>query len=444
MNKPPPCAAMLLGLIASSSLAAPIVIDGSFEDWKDHPPVLVDAADDQDTGVFDLTEVHAIGFGSELFLSFDINAEVNLISGDPSDGSLSLLISKEGGNPLVIDFRNRRFSIQNALGLSATTWNAFGYRAAPTYASERVEIRLDLAELGVKASDSVEISFAGTDDVEKPATVTMGESAPSQWKPAALTRSESVEMRIASLNTLRGGLTDSSRVEQFGRLIKSSQADTFVFQEEDNSSEQVIAAVIGDATGTSASDWSVIRATRSCVIATKHALEPARTFNNRYTAAILTDQKDRKSLVICVHFKCCGYAQSGEDRQRVMQANEVMQTIRRVHLEHGKDLPVVVIGDWNLVGSREPLDVILEEGFERVMPRNAATGETYTWFNPDSAFPPGQLDLIAASGGIRSTGAWSVDTRTMPKEVLDAASLKKHDSASTDHLMLIADFVYTD
>lgn len=442
MNQPLLCSAMLLGSVVSQAFANPILIDGSFEDWKDRPPVLVDSANDQDSGIFDLTEVHAVGFGSELFLALNINAEINLVSGDATDGSLSLLVSKDGGNPLVIDFRNRHFGIQNALGMSSTTWNAFGYRAAPTYASERVEIRLDLAKLGVKAGDSVEISFAGTDDVDEPASITMGEPLASRWEPVSLVRSEAVEMRVASLNTLRGGLTDSARIERFYRLIKSAQADVFVFQEEDDSSLQVIAAVMGDATGTLADEWSVVRATRSCVIATRHTLEPARTFNDRYTAGIVTDKKGQRSLVVCVHFKCCGYAQSGEDRKRVMQANEVIQTVRRVRHEHGADLPVVIIGDWNLVGSREPLDVILEEGFERVMPRNAATGETYTWFDPDSAFPPGQLDLIAAAGAVRSTGAWSVDTRVMPKQILESVSLEKDDSSATDHLMLIADFVY--
>jgi hypothetical protein len=63
-----------------------------------------------------------------------------------------------------------------------------------------------------------------------------------------------------------------------------------------------------------------------------------------------------------------GYIGSEEDRLRIRQANDIVATIDEIHKGQydEDDAPcikpaIVIVGDFNLVGSRTPLDLIIDK-----------------------------------------------------------------------------------
>jgi hypothetical protein len=72
--------------------------------------------------------------------------------------------------------------------------------------------------------------------------------------------------------------------------------------------------------------------------------------------------------------------------------------------------------------------------------RHAGSREVYTWFQPNSAFGPGVLDLAAVDhdSSLRTTG-FLLDTRLVDPKSLDSVSLLTEDSAASDHLLMVID-----
>jgi len=107
-------------------------------------------------------------------------------------------------------------------------------------------------------------------------------------------------------------------------------------------------------------------------------------------------------------------------------------------------LGIVVTGDWNLVGSRTPLDILTgssDLGLTDLPLLQATQRKGATWRNPGSSFTPGRLDLMVYSpevfGGARG---FILDTSELDSATLGDSGLDANDSAASDHLMLVADF----
>ena len=85
--------------------------------------------------------------------------------------------------------------------------------------------------------------------------------------------------------------------------------------------------------------------------------------------------------------------------QRVAQARELVDRIQRLRRgqygERFKDAAVVIVGDYNLVGSRQPLDIIKTAGLTDWLLHRVGDRAAVTWRDEDSEFWPGRLDLLA-------------------------------------------------
>jgi predicted extracellular nuclease len=85
-----------------------------------------------------------------------------------------------------------------------------------------------------------------------------------------------------------------------------------------------------------------------------------------------------------MHAKCCGFAGSKEDDLRVQQSQQIVDELKRMRQgefgEAARNAPVILIGDYNLVGSRNPLDVLNAAGLRDTICRapdgSAWDGET--------------------------------------------------------------------
>lgn len=426
--------------VAGQAAAGP-VIDGSFDDWAGVPSVSDPAGDA--SGPFDLRRVWASGEGSRLAVSFEIAGTVNLPAGSSGDGDLFLRVTILGGDEIEIDFRGRQASLNG----SDISWFDAGWGSLPTFGSDRFEGVLDLSGFGVGPGDSVQVQFAGRDALPSPINVVMGAAVAPP--PTSTDRPPQTDLRIASLNTLRTGLFDSRQDVELARLIDAVDADIYCLQEEYDSSASDIEQLFNqiDPLENGAS-WTAIKNGSDEVIVTSLSIADGGNDNFAYVTG-LVDVGDTGLLVMSIHPKCCGSVGSSEDATRVSQHIDMAATIadfRAGQLSRSyPDSPVVVIGDWNLVGGREPLDVLLDPqgpGLSRIGFPLLNSGDQWSWRDLDGfGFPPGRLDLgVYSEDSIALLNSFTLDTRLLSSQQRSQLGVQFTDSDASDHLMLVADF----
>jgi len=150
-------------------------------------------------------------------------------------------------------------------------------------------------------------------------------------------------------------------------------------------------------------------------------------------------------LAISVHLKCCGSAGSDEDLTRIDQAKAINGFIDWVHEQH-PDAMVVIAGDFNLVGSRTPLEVMARglgvngDDLDPAPARVFGDSTSVTWVDEKSRFGPGRLDWLLYDDS-RSVlgGAFMLDTRVLSDGSLAVMGLERDDSKASDHLPMIVD-----
>ncbi len=431
-----------------------VVIDGVFEEWIGTGAAINDPLGDAD-GAFDLGEVKLASAGGKLFVLFETNApEHNLQSGRPQDGSVVLTVVDEEGDELTVDTRAKRVTLVRDGSAQAGNWTLAGYTALPTFAAERYEMVVDLAPLDVEDGDVVRVSFSGSDAT---ATVrTRVRMAEPEEVVTPADRAVGTDHRLFVLNTLRNGLTNPGRAPIIGRKLRAAQPDVLLLQEEWQTSPGAAKAaldVLYPLEG--GGSWNVVK-NDGCFVASPLPLIELPTSNNRYAAAIVApvDEPHRAFVAVSVHFKCCGSAGSNEDVQRVEQAREIATLIAALRaagddspVAEYRDAPVVVGGDWNLVGSRAPLDVLTSPDgadLEPVQLLDLVNRSAVTWVNESSDFSPGRLDLVAVSDDATPLKSFVLNTRTLPAEAAADLGLEGDDSRrASDHLPLVIDVALT-
>jgi endonuclease/exonuclease/phosphatase family metal-dependent hydrolase len=434
-----------IGLVISLSSVAhgelPI-IDGVFSDWGKQHVVAGDEKDDS-TGAFDLTTVAVATSDSELYIHFDIGNIINLQSGADSDGTLCLVVDMPSRQRLTIDFRNRSATLDSEPD-QPIPWSDLGFVCLPTFASDRYELRLDLRRFSVRAGDTIQLNFAGSDTLDQPASIVL-QKKQERSRGIRFDKINATDVRIANLNTLQQGMSHADRSGPIKRLLAATKADIFCFQEEwDEAKFRKAAAQIVPSTGKLNLHWS-----GGCAIATSLPLVHIPMKLDRCAAAVIERPDTRPLLVISVHFKCCGFNGSREDITRINQAAQIANEIRRLRDgEFGKkltDAGVVIIGDYNLVGSRMPLEILKAVGLTDRMLLGMDKQTAFTWrgIKKEESFWPGRLDLVTYDQTVlRPAGGFLLDTNSLSKKSLRDLLLLVHDSSASDHLMLVADFQF--
>jgi len=436
-------------------------IDGDFSEWRRLPDEIrstpryaatTDAQGDA-TGTFDLTVARAVAWGPELFIQFDLTREITLQSGPEDEGYLSLDVTLPDGRTVASDLRRRRIEIRGSDGaVEKSHWSTIGLRTAPTHSSERFEIGLDLAALGLTVGDTVRVNFSGSDTLDEPLVVVLGgDSPPIVIRPHG--REPGTDLRLANLNTHHEGLVDPLTRDQIARMVRAADADVYTFQEEWKTPADEIAQRLSEIDpGNRGGAWNAHKID-GCIIATRWPLRPVHSYNNRYAAAVVETPNGGEVLVASIHPKCCGYAGSPEDDQRVEQMRDIARTITEVRRDYrpaaadgGHGPAVVVIGDWNLVGSRRPLQEVTGDqgsspGLRQLRMYDLTNRHAYTYYDQRGSFTPGLLDLIAyCSDTLKARNRYLVETQALPPATLAELGLESGDSRGSDHLMMVADF----
>jgi hypothetical protein len=433
---------LLLTWLASAAYAQRPTIDGVFSEWTPALIVAEDAKGDAN-GSFDLSSVSVTTNGTELYLNFDIGSKLNLQNGDESDGKLVLVIDVPNGQQLNIDFRGRTATLRSSPD-EHLPWSQIAFICLPTFASDQYELRLNLAALGAQSGDKIALNFTGSDSLEQAASITL--SPAEQW-PTIVNSRGPRDVRIASLNTRWQGLSDPYRVACFQRLLAASDADVFCFQEEFDK-DKFYAAVPRVVPRRKCEQVNLQWWPGGCGIATTLPLELVEFGLDRRTAAAVRLAPTRYIVIVSTHLKCCGYIGSDADQARIDQAYELVDRIQRLRKGYYghriKDAAVVILGDYNLVGSRRPLDIIKTAGLtDWVLPR-VGDGHAITWrgiTTEELSFWPGRLDLLSYDPArLQPETGCVIDTSLMSQPALRRLGLCRDDSWASDHLMLVADF----
>ena len=461
-----------------------ILIDGKFDDWEAITP-LEDAADAGSNLDFQKVWVHSDE--QFIYLSFEFRQEIQLqennniafymdIDDDENSGSSS---SFSLGADLIYNFGSKQGQLYVDGTIFSINHADIGYVSAPTVSSRRFEIAFrrdhDFYNEVVFSAPNVKFFFRdqtiGGDripDTENAAHVLKDESLTTidySFKKVA-----GSDIRVISFNVQRDAIFEAGRSDAFKRIIQALQPDIIAFQEiYDNTERDVRNLMQGIMpTAPTGETWTISKVLPDIIMVSKFELKGRLTLEGSTSGSagngvFVYDlpEFDTDLVFINCHLPCC---QNNDTRQDEIDA--IMGFVRdykegRTQFETQEDAPIIIVGDMNMVGFDEQLTTFItgdiqDEGrfgndfapdwdgsdFEDALPYNTNYPTTFTWYNSNSSFNPGRLDLIFYSGSVLDLkNSFSLFTPTLEQDTLTTYGMISGDVlVASDHLPLVADF----
>jgi len=482
-----------------------IVLDGEFDDWSGIKPAVSDPTGDASTpSMIDFGDVRVTSTPNYAHLFIELGNTINI---QRLDGTAQLLLDCDDdqtsgkrvrnmpGVDVIVSFSPRDPEQPNrpgrGIGLRSVTYTApevrpdaqldaydIDFAFAPTYADDRVECRLkrgaDLPETPpflVGESFSFKLVYRskhGTiaDQTEIVSAELVPHDKSSESAHAAdadaLTRADGTDLRVLSWNAQYGAIFE--KTDNFSRVIRAGQADLVLFQELSHQQNARDLQQFFKSHVDGEANWRVLYGRGGgdlrCGIVSRVPIEPVAALDmipypgwpDREIRAMggLVHVNDQRVLVVSLHLKCCGRAGSEEDQKRVLEVNAIRDAVSEALENIEKPDAIILAGDFNLVGSRKPLDVLiddfdLDDSDLAVVPTLQPDGASHiTWHDSRMPFVPGRLDYMVFSNSTLSRlKSFSMDTRDLPKSLRRQYNLQRNDSLSaSDHFPLIADFKF--
>ncbi len=438
---------------------AAIVMDGRTDEWRGSGDVRVAATSEHlfvrfDPGITGAA-IQAADFSTRLMIDADNNPKTGRRVGRLGVDAMATLSPPFGsgiGNGSEVVF-------YDAAGNGTVTGHAaLGFFFLPTFASESYEARFDRDSLQALAdSDRVVIRV---DQVNADGEILWSDESraaiPAFEPPApnttAMPSKPSGGIRLLAQNVLFSSPLGNPRA--FDRMITAIDPDIILFQEWFNISEPVIQNWFDVNLG---AGWTVIAPTpgEGLAIATRLPVTevvpdllnvPGGRPNSRFLGAMI-DTPIGPFFGASVHLKCCGGADSSEDQRRISEAISINATVSAVR-QANPDAAVAIAGDYNLVGTRTPLDIIrvglASDGSDLTPAETLTLGDpsAITWIQESSRFSPGRLDwAVVDETKTEIVRAFTLDTRRLSPASLVATGLRAEDSTASDHLPLVVDLV---
>ncbi len=155
-------------------------------------------------------------------------------------------------------------------------------------------------------------------------------------------------------------------------------------------------------------------------------------------------------LFINAHLSCCD-----KEDKRQKQVKALREFIRSAQKDGGKlslspNTPIVIAGDFNLVGKQETLTMLKSRttGEPTFNQLNSVKGRitnslmTYTWENTESQWPAGKLDYVFyPKNELKVLKSFTLNTANVRDTILRSSSLTDSTTQlASDHFPLVADF----
>jgi len=455
-----------------------ITLDGQFNDWPEHVGAIADA----DWVYFHATVEGAVAplqaAPETLALWLDADADVK------TGATMPIPAAAGNGVDLVVEFspQDPQHPGQTKSGVAAFALGAqgaaiplgsgqIGLAAAPTFASTAYEIRIsrhiDSAAApalagALQSRGRARVLFVLKDGSGK----IVGWSDPETFsKPAAspvapktdrgIPAKPAGSIRIVSYNVLKSKL--ASEPNTFARLFQVLDADVILAQEWNADAATATAWFTAIVTGAHA--WNARAAAGDVVIVSPFPIDPlgpdALTLDSgsgggekepavRFVAGLV---KTPAGLIAVgtAHLKCCGTAGSVEDKTRIAQAAAINRAMKAA-LDSAKPALRVFAGDFNLVGTRAPLETLRAgldtDGSDLAVadPQRFGDAAYYTWADARTEFPPGRLDFaLYSDASAQVVQSFVVDTSLFSTKALARMGLDAGDTGASDHLPVVVD-----
>lgn len=257
------------------------------------------------------------------------------------------------------------------------------------------------------------------------------------------------DVRVVSWNVQFGNLLEDS--ERGKRILKALQPDLLLLQELDGEdTPEMISAFLKETLG---GQWNVemtdVTGTERhhqlrSVIASSTKLRSAKQIGSgswKQLKAMFASvtHKNNSIDLISLHLRCCGGPTSEAEEQRQEEAHAI-----RLFLNSRPTSPLIIAGDWNLVGTAKPLEIVRSDHLavaEAFQPDGLLTA---TWSDASSAFTPGRLDwMLYSPNTLKVANCFVLDTKDLDSESLTKYGLISEDTTElSDHLPLVADFIF--
>ena len=466
-------AALVAFTASASALAAPpIDLDGAFDEWpEDRQAVADERFIYLQLGTPEVVTLQQAPWTIRVLVDTDasaatgrrpawndeIGAELRLDMSPPYNGA----VGNGVGAAWIGDDRETQISRAS----SVFAW-------APTHAEDAFELRIDRAELNLEGGPIVLqiVALDASGDpvwTREPVRIDLPARASAPVAvDATIPAKPDGAVRVLSWNVLWG--SPMANPEPFDRVIHALEPDVILLQEWDDRNrdappvtEEELEKWFNYHEDTPV--WSALKGgERGVAIVSRHPLERIETRTLRPDPAddsqVAIDRGIRVAaarirtpagelVAASLHLKCCGGFGGPEDSQRMAEARAIRATIRDA-VNARRPAMVVVGGDYNLVGSPEPLAMIADDtdsdGSDLVAAdtRHLAGRVRFTWRQEGDRFPPGRLDYaLVGDAGASIANAFIFDAESIADAALADIGVERSDTAVSDHLPLVVDIL---
>lgn len=358
-----------------------------------------------------------------------------------------------------------------------------GFTFGPTYQSQIVEMRIQRgAEIpqtpALFTGKRYGIALVAMDplrnvlDQTKPAyadlpehtppsnTLAISRDATNGDNTALLHKHPNTDFRAVNWNVEFSAIMQQP--QNFMPVLKALDADILFFQElDERTNADQLAQLLNQHLNANNNDpWTVFighgGGNLRCAVASRlptqtipgieplpYPDDPKKT--TRHAAALIR-QGDHKLLATSIHLRCCGSADSYEEEVRMMETGVLNLALRKA-LSSTRSRGVLVAGDFNLVGAREPiermrvsLDVDHSE-LEIASPFQLDGRSNATWADSDQPYVPGRLDYVLFSdSSLEVVRSFVFDAHDLPESLGKQLGIDSEMTArASDHLPVVVD-----
>lgn len=488
-----------------------MAIDGKFDEWRPGDIVLNDPIDAGSTSV-DIRSLSVATEGTNLFFLIRLQNQVNL---QMLDGTLSLLLDLDDdsltggvyddfrGVDLIFDMSPPKITAGGIIrmgmacrSVSTTpsgdnaeeTANLYDYDilVAPTFSSDTFELSLAAGE-----RNNIRGRLVFTDKSGREADRTdvfhyraKGSNSGMRLMPGPLSRSSGTDLRVVSWNVADRSILHN--VGAFQKIFRTLKPDILLLDEVTgrmtrgdmeeiingsfSSSENKFTAVLGNGGGYQRGAVAVRSPLtlepvfdflqypkdqmggylESIRKSSRRVHQLNRLDDGLAATAAVVGFNGKRILCVAVDLESRGRFDSPEDKKRIAEARIIRSAIEEKLSQNHYDA-VLLAGDFNLVGSRLPLDILCGTGTETVgqlVPVEAYQLDrlsNFTWYNSRDIFPPGRLDYMLHSPKLFVRRSFVFNSFKLSQKLLNEYGLSGRESEQTsDHLPIVADLSWED